>query len=614
MTTIRPDDVPFLPGYRVMNQREQNFAKSHVFDRNLKTGSREVKLDAPGIGGTLLPGQVPKATHTTRSIMANAAIEGAESTGEHTPAFIAFDRKVLRFFAYFQEGVAETRLETQRFRKVKIYCYLEDDSMQINEFRQDNSGIPQGTRVRRHQFPKPGEIGIVYHWDDLDIGIDVEIYGVVYHIVDADEFTKNFFRKTGRQLSEPEPWPVDVWEENAAATKPRARQTTTKDPDKQALRQFILNDRKVLRFFCVWDDRNEAYGDLRQFVLQYYLSDDTIQVNEVKKNNSGYASFSTFIRRQRVPRRFVGETTSINKDQALNASDLMVGWTVNVFNRPLFLYDCDAFTKKFYREVFGVTEFEQIELPSVELIMPTAEIPPYLGIGSEEDTMQNVRSLIPKPAKKDFPRQIAFEGVVFRYKARFLNAAAQDSSRRFIFSVYPTDDTIAIFEPLDRNSGTTNGKFLQRGKYKREDGSDTYILTQEVHVGDTIPMLGKQILIIDADDFTLHYKLGHRVPDQLVDLPMLSGYPVRPNIEEALKHVKRTILDSGKDVRRFAQECRDNQDATCVSLQTVRKKLNDMQIEPNENTLLGLIDQFDRDIIGRCPMNEFIQILEDILA
>ncbi|KAK2956544.1 putative EF-hand domain-containing protein 1 [Blattamonas nauphoetae] len=614
MTTSRHPNLPLLPGYRVMNKPQENFAKSHVFDKNVKTGAREVKLDAPGIGGTLLPGQVPKQTHTTRSIMANSGIDASDSSGEHIPAFIAFDRKVLRFYGYFQEGVAETRLETQRYRKVKIYCYLEDDSMQINEFRQDNSGIPQGTRVRRHQFPKPGDTGIYYHWDDFDIGIDVEIYGVVYHIVDADEFTKNFFRKTGRQLSEPEPWPIDVWEENAAATKPRARQTTTKDPDKQALRQFILNDRKVLRFFCVWDDRNEAFGDLRQFVLQYYLSDDTIQVNEIVRGNSGYANFSTFIRRQRVPRRFVGEATSINKDQALNASDLMVGWTVNVFNRPFFLYDCDAFTKKFYRDVFGVTEFEQIELPSVELIVPTAEIPPYVGIGSDEDSMQNVRSLIPKPAKKDLPRQIAFEGVVFRYKARFLNAAAQDANRRFIFSVFPADDTIAIFEPLDRNSGTSNGKFLQRGKYKREDGSGAYILTQDVHIGDVIPMLGKQILLYDADDFTLHYKLGHRVPDQLVDLPMLAGYPVTPNVDTALRHIKRTILDTGKEVKQFANECRDVNNATCVSLQAVRRGLINSDMVPDENTFLALVDHFDHDILGICSIDEFVSVLDDVLA
>jgi hypothetical protein len=32
------------------------------------------------------------------------------------------------------------------------------------------------------------------------------------------------------------------------------------------LKKFLDNDRKVLRFFCYWDDRGSVYGDLRKFV------------------------------------------------------------------------------------------------------------------------------------------------------------------------------------------------------------------------------------------------------------------------------------------------------------------------------------------------------------
>ena len=32
------------------------------------------------------------------------------------------------------------------------------------------------------------------------------------------------------------------------------------------LRRFLENDRKVLRFFCVWDDRDSMFGELREFV------------------------------------------------------------------------------------------------------------------------------------------------------------------------------------------------------------------------------------------------------------------------------------------------------------------------------------------------------------
>ena len=42
--------------------------------------------------------------------------------------------------------------------------------------------------------------------------------------------------------------------------------TTPSDYDK--LRQFLEMDKKVLRFYCVWDDRDQMFGQLRKVVLQ----------------------------------------------------------------------------------------------------------------------------------------------------------------------------------------------------------------------------------------------------------------------------------------------------------------------------------------------------------
>ena len=65
--------------------------------------------------------------------------------GESAPAWVAFDRKVLNFSGYFQENVNITKNDEQfRIRKVKVYFYLEDDSVQVNEPQIENSGIPQG--------------------------------------------------------------------------------------------------------------------------------------------------------------------------------------------------------------------------------------------------------------------------------------------------------------------------------------------------------------------------------------------------------------------------------------------------------------------------------------
>ena len=121
-----------------MNVEQTNFAKSHAFDKkfsgvhfyilsmivHLSLVSQRadktvvVNLDAPGIGGTLLPGQKPKVSHISRSITRAAASGMGETTQseQQTPAYISFDRKVLCFFIYSQEGVSEARLETFRYR------------------------------------------------------------------------------------------------------------------------------------------------------------------------------------------------------------------------------------------------------------------------------------------------------------------------------------------------------------------------------------------------------------------------------------------------------------------------------------------------------------------
>lgn len=95
--------------------------------------------EKPGIGGEPLRGQKPKVK--------NSAFPSGE--GSSLPAWVAFDRQVLCFDAYFQEAVHEKREEQYRIRNCKIYFYLEDDSIQVIEPRAKNSGVPQG------QFAKP---------------------------------------------------------------------------------------------------------------------------------------------------------------------------------------------------------------------------------------------------------------------------------------------------------------------------------------------------------------------------------------------------------------------------------------------------------------------------
>lgn len=47
--------------------------------------------------------------------------------------------------------------------------------------------------------------------------------------------------------------------------------------------EFYKKDRKVLRFFCKYKD-SRLQGDKRDYILYYYLLNDTVEIKEVTKD------------------------------------------------------------------------------------------------------------------------------------------------------------------------------------------------------------------------------------------------------------------------------------------------------------------------------------------
>ena len=47
------------------------------------------------------------------------------------PGWLVYDKKVLCFYAYFQETLQEVHMASHQVRKVKILFYLEDGTMQV---------------------------------------------------------------------------------------------------------------------------------------------------------------------------------------------------------------------------------------------------------------------------------------------------------------------------------------------------------------------------------------------------------------------------------------------------------------------------------------------------
>lgn len=504
-----------LPGYTIDTAApgDKHF-KSHVFD--VENGVQKenilgsVKVSTEGI-------TVDPAGLTTNT-WANADLKT-----QKLPAWVAYDRKVLRFSAYFKEAVFASAIESFRVRKCRVYYYLEDDSIHIDEPKVENSGIPQGVFIRRHRCPKADNTYVSL--SDLSIGAELSLYGRIFKINDADAFTRDFYSSNGVELTDAEPVPEDNF------TKRNTVEPTTFNklmhPMKEhmeaslgkqmgvnikATQKFLKNDRKVLRFYCIFRD-DKLYGEVRPYIVHFYLADDTIEVLEVRDDNSGRDNCPALLKRQKLPKKFnelTADCSAIGTKQRdpqieyYTEEDIKMGTDIDVFGRPLTVMGCDDFTKAFYINNYGASaeDFPQVETEGEPDVPYYIQAPPHNGIGSEEDSLSSFLYLVPKIPKIDYRKLMEMEGVILRYEAKFVNPLSEDVNRRFIISFYMNNDTIQIFEKFQGNSGFIGGNFLERSRQKNVNNGGRMFTPGDFKVGTRVTINRFEFDVVDEDLYT----------------------------------------------------------------------------------------------------------------
>lgn len=524
------DKLPFLPGYNTTIKPKTHFPKAHVFD--VQNGVRvDVNKTSDFVDQRAYEPEVSMSL-SQQSMDFQNALDAKYRTSSmlnntsSLPAWVAYDRKVLRFYAYFKEAVFSSPVEPWRFRKCVLYYYLEDDSVHIAEPKVENSGIAQGTFVKRHRIPKENYEFI--NLNDLQIPSELSIYGRTFHIYDCDDFTRAFFAESGLALGPPLAPPMDAF------TKKHIKEPTTFKKlmhpmkewqeaslgkqmglDIRATQKFLKNDRCVLRFFCVWKDE-KMYGETRPYVLHYFLADDTVEIMEVKQANSGRDGYPALLKRSKLPKEYtevapdltrIGSNTNA-KVQYYTEKDLLVGGVVYAYGRELNVCGCDDFTKRFYIDNYGMNEEEfpviedhaQGNRQAVLKVVP----PEYNGFGSEEDSLGSFLYLMPKVPKIDFKKQMENWGLNLRWLAKFKTPKAEDKNRRFIITYFMNNDTMSIYEKFLRNSGFIGGSFLERTKIKNPETGE-YYTTKDLFVGRNIRLNFFDFEIIEADAFTVNF-------------------------------------------------------------------------------------------------------------
>jgi len=212
------------------------------------------------------------------------------------PTFAKLDKQVLRFFGYFKESVVESRLENYRIRKLIIFYYLENRTIQITEPKCVNSGTPQGAFLNRQMVLKQDGSQMPFEYSDFNVGLDIGICGRAIRIYDCDQYTREFFENLGCPQAEAQTCPEDSFTQSLRPVPPKKDPELLEYLEKKlgggrvpSQKQFLDNDRKVLRFFTRCDDL--------QYVWHYFLADDTVEIREVHHPNDGRDSFSVYLRR-----------------------------------------------------------------------------------------------------------------------------------------------------------------------------------------------------------------------------------------------------------------------------------------------------------------------------
>jgi hypothetical protein len=253
----------------------------------------------------------PRWTTTATAVGSQTQREWKGTEGVHAtaPKYLKNDRKVLRFFAFFREGVAESPEEGARARNATILYYLTDDTIEIIEPRQLNAGMPQGCFLKRMKLFSQA-LGREYTETDLHISGKFEVFGRMFRICDCDAYTREYFEEEhGYALPPADPAllaiSVDPYSEkriaihNAGGGESNKSYGQMKSPMKsfmeanlgnppqngEAKARFLANDRKVLSFNLEYENRDKVRWS--RALYHYTLCTNTIRYYTLVVRRSG---------------------------------------------------------------------------------------------------------------------------------------------------------------------------------------------------------------------------------------------------------------------------------------------------------------------------------------
>jgi EF-hand domain-containing protein 1 len=186
-----------------------------------------------------------------------------------------------------------------------------------------------------------------YHWTDLFIGAEINVYSRLLRVIEADTETRNFYDMLEFPLAQGErSMSMSASQEKLVFERPipphngfGSEEDSLKScvgplcPTSSSVRLNSFESR-VLAFFArlVTDSCTD---EARRFVISYYMQDNTIKIQEPPVRNSGFVG-GLFLSRRKVKRSGGGGY--------MDQHDFQVGATVQVLTHKFIIEGANDFT------------------------------------------------------------------------------------------------------------------------------------------------------------------------------------------------------------------------------------------------------------------------------
>lgn len=461
-------------------------------------------------------------------------------TASLIPRFVSTDKVVCRFHAILEtkrpwednSPLGISRIESHLLRHMTILYYVYDDTVEINEVKENNSGMNQGVFLKR--IKAKSDNGQPLTLPQFQPGRVINIFGHKFTITDADSFTRDYFKKelninlplqsrpvtaSNRTMSRSFSPALDskikshvLGSQFATGLGPSECTIFEKDrsyhshstqykPIKAELEKsnrFYKFEGNQLRFVCVEVQQREVPFFPRlelkfaELVASHRLSRDEID----RQQYHGFvASDSTkkFVLNFYMESNYVdlgvlekqvnsqGEASLLVKKGPLprdwrstdygfcEAGDFRVGKVLDIFGRFFLLIDCDSQTRDYCQKELLINQVPVLLLK--EDVVGLVHPIPAMGQGSLPigSHEDSLGNVFGMSRPaKDLAKMRRNQNKTLRAKAVLYEGTVIDLSRTFLVTFFLEDDTLQIYEEKQRNSGIMSGSFLKRGRYMND--------------------------------------------------------------------------------------------------------------------------------------------------